>query len=184
MPCSLVLWFSTGVTKLHTMFFSWYWQAQKGFQTGCNMKLVSVPCSSKLGLWERGFCNHLPPGEMSFPIISSFKKSGGKGQQLEMEKKMEEYAFPMPAAQNVITVKEYCSFQHCGEKEYHSRAHVVTIYSGSTWTCTNQNTSVSCHISFIQTIEWTIFHYRKLNLKRQSTGFEIVFLYFRRQMWA
>lgn len=42
------------------------------------------------------------------------------------------------------------------------------------WTCMNQNTSVSCHISFIQTTEWTDFHYKQLNLKRQSTGFEIV----------
>lgn len=93
-------------------------------------------------------------------------------------KKIKEYGLLRPAAQNLI-IKECCSFQHFGE-EYHSHAHVVTVYSGSTWTCMNQNTSVSCHISFIQTIEWTIFHYKKLNLNRQSTGFETVFLYFRR----
>lgn len=45
---------------------------------------------SKLWLWEGGFCNDVPPGEMPFPVISSFQESWGKGQQLEMEKKMEE----------------------------------------------------------------------------------------------
>lgn len=48
-----------------------------------------------------------------------------------MGKKMKEYGLPRPAAQNLITIKECCSFQHFGEKEYRSHVHVVTIYSGS-----------------------------------------------------
>lgn len=58
-----------------------------------------------------------------------------------------------------------------GEKEHHShtKAHVVTIYSGSIWTCMNQNTSVSHHISFIQTTEGTIFPHKKLKLSSKET---------------
>lgn len=159
---------------------------EKGFQAGwtwsCCLCHVHCLCCPYLScVVRKGLLQWFPPGEKPFPIISSSKKRGGKGQGLEIEKNA---GVCSSKAQNLITVQECCSFQHFGEKEYHSHAHIVTIYSGSTWTCMTQNTSVSCHISFIQTIAWTIFHYKKLNLKRQSTGFEIVFLYFRGQLWA
>lgn len=156
---------------------------EKGFQTGCNMKLVSEPSSSKLWLWERASATISPQKKCLFPLLAPSRKVGKRGSNWRWEK-IREYSLLRPAAQNFITIKECCSFQHFGEKEYHSHAHAVTIYSGSTWTCMNQNTSVSCQISFIQTIEWTIFHYKKWNLNRQSTGFETVFLYFRRQVWV
>lgn len=90
------LWFSTGVTKLHKIFFSWYWQAhdlKRVFRLAATWSwcLCHVHCLCRLHV--RGFCNDLPPEDKPFPITSSFKKSGGKQQWLEMEKKWRNMLF-------------------------------------------------------------------------------------------
>lgn len=71
---------------------------EKGFQAGwtwsCCLCHVHCLCCPYLScVVRKGLLQWFPPGEKPFPIISSSKKRGGKGQWLEIEKKCRSMLF-------------------------------------------------------------------------------------------